>query len=130
MFPVNCDGECLNNMNKRKLFFGGDGVSVYLGPVAVTTIAFAACRHQLTSLPVADQSPLRQTDRPTPPPHFLSLAPVLTVDVAGLLLARLFALVERKLSGKEVLFTLVIEGLLRRKRRRRGGGGDGIKKIK
>lgn len=60
-----------------------------------------------------------------PPPADLSLplrsraaAPVLTVQVAGLLLARLFALVERKLSGKEVLFTLVIDGLLRRRRRR------------
>lgn len=87
----------------------------------MTTGAFAACRHQLTSLPVTDQSSLRQTARPASP-----FALVLTVDIAGLLLARLFALVERKLSGKEVLFTLVIERLLRRKRRRRRG--DGIKK--
>lgn len=40
----------------------------------------------------------------------------LTVGVAGLLLARLFGLVERELSGKEVLFTLVIDGLLRKRR--------------
>ena len=55
---------------------------------------------------------LRQTDHPTRLPAAL----VLTVDVAGLLLARLFALVEGKLSGKEVLFTLVIERLLRKRR--------------
>ena len=85
------------------------GRVVVASPAAVTTRA--ARRHQLISLPAADQSSLRD---PAPPP-----APVLTIDVAGLLLARLFALVERKLSGKEVLFTLVIEGLLRRKRRRR-----------
>lgn len=37
---------------------------------------------------------------------------VLTVDIAGLLITRLSALVERKLSGKHVLFML-------------GGGGGG-----
>lgn len=78
---------------------------------------------QVTSLSVADQLVLRQTDRP----HCRPASPaalVLTVNVAGLLFARLFALVEGKLSGKEVLFTLVIERLLRKRRRR----GDGVKK--
>lgn len=82
--------------------------------------------HQVTSLSVADQVLLRQTDRP----HCRPASPaalVLTVNVAGLLLACLFALVEGKLSGKEVLFTLVIERLLRKRRRRRG---DGVKKRK
>lgn len=37
---------------------------------------------------------------------------VLTVDIAGLLITRLSALVERKLSGKHVLFML--------------GGGGGV----
>lgn len=95
--------------------------SFQLSPAA--TITFAALRHQLTSLPVADQSSFRQTVRPHPASP---VTLVLTVDIAGLLLARLFALVERKLSGKEVLFTLVIDRLLGRKRRRRRG--DGIKK--
>jgi len=61
--------------------------------------------------------------RPSP-----SHTEVLTVHVAGLRLARLFALVEGELSGKEVLSTLVIERLLRRKRkrkRRRRKRGDG-----
>lgn len=77
----------------------------------------------MTSLSVADQLVLRQTDRP----HCRPASPaalVLTVNVAGLLFACLFALVEGKLSGKEVLFTLVIERLLRKRRRR----GDGVKK--
>lgn len=53
---------------------------------------------------------------------------VLTIHVAGLLLARLFALVERKLSGKEILFTLVIERLLRK--RGMMGNGEGTEETK
>lgn len=48
-------------------------------------------------------------------PARLPAATVLTLHVAGLLLARLSTLVEGKLSGKEVLFTLVIERLLRKR---------------
>lgn len=84
--------------------------------------------HQLTSLSVADQvaclSSNRRTDGQTSSsPARLPAAPVLTLYVAGLLLARLSTLVEGKLSGKEVLFTLVIERLLRKRSevgRRRG----------
>lgn len=53
---------------------------------------------------------------------------VLTVHIARFLLARLLVLVERELAGKEVLSTLVIEGLLRT--RRKEGGRDGGQKEK
>lgn len=50
---------------------------------------------------------------------FLSFPPayttVLTVNITALLLTCILALVERELSGKEVLFTLVIERLLRKR---------------
>lgn len=48
-----------------------------------------------------------------------AVATVLTLHVAGLQLTRLFALVEGKLSGKEVLSTPVTERLLRKRRRKR-----------
>lgn len=75
--------------------------------------------HQLTSLSVADQAAclsVGRTDGQTnSSPARLPAAAVLTLHVAGLLLARLSTLVEGKLSGKEVLFTLVIERLLRKR---------------
>lgn len=50
-------------------------------------------------------------------------AVVLTVHIARFLLARLLVLVERELAGKEVLSTLVIEGLLRTRRTEGQEGG-------
>lgn len=44
---------------------------------------------------------------------------VLTVHIACFRLTRLLVLVEGELAGKEVLFTLVIEGLLRKRRKGR-----------
>lgn len=45
------------------------------------------------------------------------LISVLTVHIACFLLTRLLVLVERELAGKQILFTLVIEGLLRKRRK-------------
>lgn len=72
--------------------------------------------HQLSSLSVTDQSRLRQTDLRSRLPSVL----VLTVDVAGLLIACLSALVEGKLSGKHVLFTLRVGA-----GGEKGGAGEG-----
>lgn len=74
----------------------------FWGDPICTTTRLLFNNHQLSSLSVTDQSCLRQTDLRSRLPSAL----VLTVDVAGLLIACLSALVEGKLSGKHVLFTL------------------------
>lgn len=127
---MRCHSAAAAAQHAARCHFGSEEEDLFQSPLLTETISIKCtvfvrpCCYdrQVTSLSVADQLVLRQTDRP----HCRPASPaalVLTVNIAGLLFARLFALVEGKLSGKEVLFTLVIERLLRKRRR-----GDGVKK--
>lgn len=56
------------------------------------------------------------------------LLSVLTLHIACFLLARILVLVEGELAGKEVLFTLVIEGLRRKRSLEKGKRKEGTGK--